>query len=159
MHRNRYLPDLSLFSKKKKFPSFKRLVNIRYKDFCQNGLNLNKPNYFIRTALCAEVREGKLYLFLPPLDAAEAFLDLIASIEATAKELNIPVIMEGYDPPHDNRLQSMKITPDPGVIEVNVHPMKSWGELVQNTETLYACLLYTSPSPRDATLSRMPSSA
>ena len=26
-------------------------------------------------------------------------------------------------------------------------------------ERLYACLLYTSPSPRDATLSRMPSSA
>ena len=127
-----------LFSKKKKLPSYKRLVNIRYKDFCENGLNLNKPNYFIRTALCAEVREGKLYLFLPPLDAAEAFLDLIASIEATAKALNIPVVMEGYDPPHDNRLQSMKITPDPGVIEVNVHPMKSWEELVQNTETLYA---------------------
>ena len=27
------------------------------------------------------------------------------------------------------------------------------------TETRYSCLLYTSPSPRDATLSRMPSSA
>ena len=126
-----------LFTKKKNLPSFKRLVNIRYKDFCANGLDYTKPSYFIRTALCAEVREGKLYLFLPPLDAAEAFLDLIASIEATAKELNIPVTMEGYGPPHDNRIESMKITPDPGVIEVNVHPMKSWDELVKNTEILY----------------------
>ena len=127
-----------LFTKKKKLPSYKRIVNTRYKDFCDNGLDINKPNYFIRTALCAEVREGKLYLFLPPLDAIEAFLDLIAAIEATAKALNIPVIMEGYAPPHDNRVESMKITPDPGVIEVNVHPTKSWDELVKNTETIYA---------------------
>ena len=28
-----------------------------------------------------------------------------------------------------------------------------------NSDTVYTCLLYTSPSPRDATLSRMPSSA
>ncbi len=127
-----------LFTKKKKLPSYKRIVNTRYKDFCDNGLDINKPNYFIRTALCAEVREGKLYLFLPPLDAIEAFLDLIAAIEATAKALNMPVIMEGYAPPHDNRVESMKITPDPGVIEVNVHPTKSWDELVKNTETIYA---------------------
>ena len=35
------------------------------------------------------------------------------------------------------------------------------GQVGQNVrfEMTYACLLYTSPSPRDATLSRMPSSA
>lgn len=130
-----YEPDL--FKKRKALPSFKRLVNIRYKDFCANGLETNKPKYFVKTAICSEIREGKLYLFLPPLDSADAFLDLIASIEATAKLLKIPVILEGYNPPHDNRIESMKITPDPGVIEVNVHPMKSWGELVENTMSLY----------------------
>ena len=31
--------------------------------------------------------------------------------------------------------------------------------LAKNTALVYNCLLYTSPSPRDATLSRMPSSA
>ncbi|GGF74588.1 transglutaminase family protein [Wenyingzhuangia marina] len=130
-----YEPDL--FKERKPLPSFKRLVNTRYKDFCINGIDTNKPKYFVRTAICSEVRYGKLYLFLPPLDSADAFLDLIASIEATAKELNIPVILEGYNPPHDNRVESMKITPDPGVIEVNVHPMKNWEELVNNTMTLY----------------------
>uniref|UniRef100_UPI004047BFEB transglutaminase family protein n=1 Tax=Mariniflexile sp. TaxID=1979402 RepID=UPI004047BFEB len=82
-------------------------------------------------------RDGKLYLFLPPLDSAEIFLDLVASIEATAIELNIPVILEGYDPPKDPRLESLKVTPDPGVIEVNVHPAKNWEELTHNTLTLY----------------------
>ncbi|WP_010521002.1 DUF2126 domain-containing protein [Aquimarina agarivorans] len=130
-----YEPDL--FKKRKALPSFKRLVNTRYKDFCSNGLDTNKPKYFVRTAISAEIREGKLYLFLPPLDSADAFLDLVASIEATAKQLNIPVILEGYNPPHDNRIESMKITPDPGVIEVNVHPIANWDDLVKNTFTLY----------------------
>ena len=32
-------------------------------------------------------------------------------------------------------------------------------KLADTTASVYVCLLYTSPSPRDATLSRMPSSA
>tara|TARA_R110002051_G_scaffold69304_1_gene124608 strand:+ start:32766 stop:36095 length:3330 start_codon:yes stop_codon:yes gene_type:complete len=92
---------------------------------------------FVRTAICAEIRDKKMFLFLPPLDSAEAFLDLIATIEATAKELSIPVILEGYEPPKDNRLEALKITPDPGVIEVNVHPAKNWKELTDNTLALY----------------------
>lgn len=92
---------------------------------------------YVRTAICAEVRENKLFLYLPPLDSAEDFLDLVASIEATAKELNVPVILEGYEPPRDNRLEVLKVTPDPGVIEVNVHPAKNWQELTDNTLTLY----------------------
>jgi uncharacterized protein (DUF2126 family) len=125
------------FSKPKKFPNFTALVNKRFEAFQNNKVEKSEEKFFIRTALCAEVREGKLYLFLPPLDTAEMFLDLMASIEATAKSLNIPVIIEGYDPPKDNRLESMKITPDPGVIEVNVHPAKNWKELTDNTITLY----------------------
>ncbi|WP_149276884.1 transglutaminase family protein [Pareuzebyella sediminis] len=92
---------------------------------------------FVRTAICAEVRDDKLFLFLPPLDSAEEFLDLVASIEATATELKVPILLEGYEPPRDNRLEVLKITPDPGVIEVNVHPAKNWKELTENTLTLY----------------------
>ena len=125
------------FSKKKKLPSYKHIVSKRFKDVKANGIEEPKCKYFIRTALCSEIRDGKLYLFLPPLDSAEIFLDLIASIEATAKELSIPVILEGYDAPNDTRLEKMKITPDPGVIEVNVHPAKNWEELTHNTLTLY----------------------
>ncbi|MHA7059045.1 transglutaminase family protein [Aquimarina sp. M1] len=130
-----YEPDL--FSKKKNLPSFKRLVSKRHKEFLKRGVDSNQPKYFVRTALCSEIREGKLYLFLPPLDTAEAFLDLMAAIEATTKELNIPVILEGYEPPKDNRLESLKVTPDPGVIEVNVHPVHNWKDLVDNTFTIY----------------------
>ncbi len=125
------------FSKKKKLPNFKRVVNKRIDDIKNNGIPIKKTNYFIRTALCAEVRDGKLHLFLPPLDSAEIFLDLMASIEATANELSIPVVIEGYDPPKDSRLESLKVTPDPGVIEINVHPAKNWEELTHNTLTLY----------------------
>lgn len=95
----------------------------------------NQP--YVRTAICAEIREDNLYLFLPPLDSAEAFVDLVSSIEATARELQVPVIMEGYEPPKDNRLEVLKVTPDPGVIEVNVHPAKNWQELTDNTLRLY----------------------
>tara|TARA_R110001583_G_scaffold174592_1_gene329042 strand:+ start:719 stop:4048 length:3330 start_codon:yes stop_codon:yes gene_type:complete len=131
----KYEPDN--FSKKKKLPSYKRLVLKRYNEFLSDGILQNQHNYFVRTALCAEVRDGKLYLFLPPLDSAEIFLDLIASIELTARDLNMPVILEGYDPPKDSRLESMKITPDPGVIEVNVHPTHNWKDLTDNTFTIY----------------------
>jgi uncharacterized protein (DUF2126 family) len=91
----------------------------------------------IHTALCVEPRDGKLYLFLPPVTHLEHFLDLVRSIEATAAELKMPVILEGYEPPGDHRLKRFAITPDPGVIEVNIHPAKSWDELVANTEALY----------------------
>lgn len=92
---------------------------------------------FVRTALCVEVRDGRLHIFLPPLNHTEAFLDLIASIEAVAESLHVKVILEGYEPAHDLRLDRIKVTPDPGVIEVNIQPASSWKELTSNLLTLY----------------------
>lgn len=94
-------------------------------------------NEYFRTALCIEPRDGTLHIFMPPVDLVEHYLDLIAAIEATAKELKMPVKIEGYLPPRDNRVQSLMITPDPGVIEVNIHPSENWNELLKNYETLY----------------------
>ena len=89
------------------------------------------------TALCVEEREGIIYVFLPPTDYLETYLDLIASVEKTAEKLQIPVRIEGYQPKSDYRIEKLMVTPDPGVIEVNVHPAKSWQEIVDNTTALY----------------------
>jgi uncharacterized protein (DUF2126 family) len=91
----------------------------------------------IRTALSVEARDGLLHVFLPPLYQAEDWLDLVAAIEATAAEVGRKVFLEGYLPPSDPRLEHFSVTPDPGVIEVNVHPASSWPEHVGRTEQLY----------------------
>ena len=91
----------------------------------------------IRTALCVEPREGRLHVFMPPVARTEDYLDLLAAIEGTAAELSMPVIIEGEPPPTDPRLNHFTVTPDPGVIEVNLHPAHSWTDLVAYTTTLY----------------------
>jgi uncharacterized protein (DUF2126 family)/transglutaminase-like putative cysteine protease len=94
-------------------------------------------DWVVRTALCVEPRNGRLHIFMPPVRTAEDYLDLIAAIEGTAAELKLPVVIEGASPPHDPRLNHIKVTPDPGVIEVNLHPAHDWDELVKNTTALY----------------------
>lgn len=95
------------------------------------------PQEVIHTALALEVRHGILYVFMPPLTTLEAWLDLVAAIEYCAKTLKQPIRMEGYAPPRDARLQSLSVTPDPGVIEVNIHPVRTWDELERNMHYLY----------------------
>jgi uncharacterized protein (DUF2126 family)/transglutaminase-like putative cysteine protease len=89
------------------------------------------------TAMVAEIRDGLLYIYLPPTEELEHFVDLISRVEAAAAKADCPVVIEGYGPPPDPRLTSMSITPDPGVIEVNVAPTSSFAEQKQQLETLY----------------------
>lgn len=90
-----------------------------------------------RTALCTEVRDNLLHVFLPPLEQAEAYVALVGAIEQTASDLGQSIVLEGYEPPRDARLTLLQITPDPGVIEVNVHPATDWPSMVENTDALY----------------------
>lgn len=89
------------------------------------------------TALCIEAREGRVHVFMPPLGHLENYLDLTAAIEKTAEALSMPVVIEGYEPPKDPRMEMLKVTPDPGVIEVNIHPSPDWEHLVDNITILY----------------------
>ncbi|HEY6897371.1 MAG TPA: transglutaminase family protein, partial [Rhodocyclaceae bacterium] len=95
------------------------------------------PREIIHTALCCEARHGVLHVFMPPLALLEDYLELLHAIEDSAAELAMPLRIEGYPPPSDPRLRDFKVTPDPGVIEVNIMPSRTWPELVHNTETLY----------------------
>jgi uncharacterized protein (DUF2126 family)/transglutaminase-like putative cysteine protease len=101
-----------------------------------NGQPAPQAN-LVRTALCVEPRHGRLHVFMPPASALEDYLDLIAAVESTSAELQLPVIIEGYKPPSDHRISHFGITPDPGVIEVNTQPSQSWRELAAITTTLY----------------------
>jgi uncharacterized protein (DUF2126 family)/transglutaminase-like putative cysteine protease len=107
----------------------------------------------IRTAVCVEARDprrangpkaetqgqpsGVLYVFMPPLEKLEHYLELLAAVEAACEDTGFKIVLEGYPPPRDPRLKLLQVTPDPGVIEVNIHPAHNWGELVQHTEFLY----------------------
>jgi uncharacterized protein (DUF2126 family)/transglutaminase-like putative cysteine protease len=99
--------------------------------------------WITRLAMCAEPRDGKLYIFMPPANTLDDYLEIVAAVEATAEEMNLPVIMEGYTPPSDPRLTHFSVTPDPGVIEVNVHPARSWDQLVDQTTHLYESAYYS----------------
>jgi len=93
--------------------------------------------YTIKTAFCVEAREGKLFVFFPPLKYIEHYMELLSLVESTALALNLKVIIEGYNPPRDNRIEKLVVTPDPGVVEVNIHPAKTWDEVLSNYKILF----------------------
>jgi len=103
----------------------------------QNEQTFVEVDGFVRTALAVEVRDGRLCVFMPPVERVEDYLELVSVAEAAAVDLGLPVLIEGYTPPTDSRLNVIRVAPDPGVIEVNIHPASTWRDCVATTETLY----------------------
>ncbi|MBN8981747.1 MAG: transglutaminase family protein [Rhizobiales bacterium] len=91
----------------------------------------------VRTALAIEIRDGILCAFMPPVENLEDYLELIAAVESAAEEAKLQIHVEGYAPPYDPRVEVIKVTPDPGVIEINVHPAVDWRGVVDATTAFY----------------------
>ncbi len=94
-------------------------------------------NGIVRTAITVEPRDGRLCVFMPPVETVEDYLELLSAAETAAKKAGLPVHIEGYAPPHDPRLNVIRVAPDPGVLEVNIHPASNWDDCVATTEAIY----------------------
>ena len=127
----------SVFDQKTKLPTYEQLQNNFLQKRVSDELFKDDPNGLIKNALCVEIREGFMYVFLPPCSVIEHYLELVAAIELTAESLDMPVVLEGYSPPKDLRINGFNITPDPGVLEVNIQPASNWDELKFIINTLY----------------------
>jgi uncharacterized protein (DUF2126 family) len=118
-----------------------------------NDTPIESPANSIRVAMAVEAKQGIIRIFVPPYTSARSFLDAIAAIENTAQETGFPVLIEGYPPSDHKAIGKFQITPDPGVIEANIHPASNWDDLVEITKILYeqarACRLGTEKYLRD----------
>jgi uncharacterized protein (DUF2126 family) len=100
------------------------------------------PRTGIRSALCVEVRGGRLHVFLPPLPSAARFCALVRAIDDTAAALDLDAFIEGYPPPPSPDLTRLAVTPDPGVLEVNIPPTRTAREHAALMETVFDAALH-----------------
>ena len=117
------------FNQKEELASYKTLSEKLKSYKISDKAFKNDPNALIKSALCTEIRNGIVHIFLAPTQLIEHGLELLVAIEETAAELQIPIIIEGYPLPKDLRMESFSVTPDPGVIEVNIQPSSNWTDL------------------------------
>jgi uncharacterized protein (DUF2126 family) len=95
----------------------------------------------VRTALCVEERGGDLFVFLPPLRTTAEWIGLVEIIDGVRRDLGTDVVLEGYPPPRGPELSHMAVTPDPGVLEVNLPPTSSLAEYEELTRDVFDAAL------------------
>ena len=124
---------------RKSQPMASFVANAPIQDVVQQvpGVGVPELQGMVRTALSVEPKNGRLCVFMPPVATLEEYLDLLHAVEAAALRLNLRVHVEGYAPPHDPRLNVIRVAPDPGVIEVNIHPASDWDDCVAITQGVY----------------------
>lgn len=103
----------------------------------RKSLALKSSHQDIQTAMCLEIVHGQIHIFFPPFEDMNHFLDLLHTVELVAEQLQLPIIIEGYQPPYHPEVTKLVVAPDPGVVEVNVHPMKTWGEIREVYDILF----------------------
>lgn len=102
-----------------------------------------EPGIGIRTALALEPRDGELWVFLPPLPRFEDFCALVAALDAARVETGLRCHLEGYGPPPSPNLRRFAVTPDPGVLEVNLPPAYDSREAAALHATVFDAALAT----------------
>jgi uncharacterized protein (DUF2126 family)/transglutaminase-like putative cysteine protease len=131
-----YLPAVDPYEPRGALPNYEAILRVKaVAGTTADAKPKPRKSPPVRTALTVEVRQGIVFVFMPPVARVEDYLELIAQVEAAAEGL--PIRVEGYTPPDDGRIGVLKVTPDPGVIEVNVQPAASWRESVEITTGVY----------------------
>ncbi len=103
--------------------------------------NANPWTSGIRTALTIEPRDGTLQVFLPPVKDFADWLSLVAAIDAARVETGVDVRLAGYPPPSSLHLLRFAVTPDPGVLEVNVPPTATGRDHAALLDAVFECAL------------------
>ncbi|MGZ3422858.1 MAG: transglutaminase family protein [Polyangiales bacterium] len=101
----------------------------------------------VRTALSVEARAhggaSSLHVFLPPLSTAEDFFELLAIVDDARTACDVEdVVLEGYGPPSGPALFKFAVTPDPGVLEVNLPPTTSLREYTELVDQVFDAALH-----------------
>jgi uncharacterized protein (DUF2126 family)/transglutaminase-like putative cysteine protease len=95
----------------------------------------------IRTALVIEPRDGELWVFVPPVARFDEFCALVAAIDRAREATGLAVHLEGYPPPPSPERHRFAVTPDPGVLEVNLPPVASCAEAVRLHHAVFEAAL------------------
>ncbi|MCX4245356.1 transglutaminase family protein [Paraliomyxa miuraensis] len=115
---------------------------VHQRSTAQGRPTASRPAAAVHTALCVEQRldvDGRpaLFVFLPPLRTQADFVELIEVVDRVCGELGLSVMLEGYPPPSGSLLSRVTVTPDPGVLEVNIPPSRTFEDYATLLQTIY----------------------